>query len=124
MDIERVNRIDSQGKNLLGIFLARAGGSSQNGHVDVFEFTNVFHYLVGSQFCRFVFCTVAAHDARNLEVGRSLKGLNGVLADVAVTNDGCSDFFHVFNSKVCFCGANLHLFLETTDIYHYFFKKA
>ena len=36
-------------------------------------------------------CGVAADDARDLEVGSSAEGFDGVAADVAVADDGCSD---------------------------------
>ena len=96
VNIERVDGVDAERENLLGIFLARAGRSGEDGHVDVFQFTNILYHLVWCQFCGLVFCAMTTHDSGNFEVGRGLKSLDSVLSDVAVSDDGCSDFFHVY----------------------------
>ena len=63
-------------------------------HVYIFQFADVFHYLVSCQFGRTVGIAIAAHDAGYLKVFGGLKGLERVLADIAVTHYGCSDLLH------------------------------
>lgn len=110
MDVEGVNGVDAQGQDLVGIFLAGAGGSGQDGYIDVLEFADVFDYGVGGQFGGFVLVAVAAHDASHLEIFGCFEGLEGVLSDVAVTYDGCSDFLHIilrFNECLSFVGCKI-----------------
>ena len=46
MDVERVNGIDAQRKNLFGVFLARAGGGGQDGYVHVLQFFDILNNLI------------------------------------------------------------------------------
>ena len=84
----------TQGQNLLGIFLARAGRGGEDGYVDILQFADVLHDVILCQFCGFVLRAIAAHDACHFEVGGCLQRLECILTNVAVTDDGCSDFLH------------------------------
>ncbi len=95
MDVERVDGVDAQRQNLLGILLARTGGRGEDGHLHVLQLADVAHHLVGSQFQRLVLSTLTAHDACNLEVGGCLQCFHREAPDVAVAHYGCSDFLHV-----------------------------
>ena len=46
MDVERVNGIDAQRKNLFGVFLARAGRGGQDGYVHVLQFFDILNNLI------------------------------------------------------------------------------
>ena len=80
---------------LVGIFLARAGRGGENGYIHVFQFTDVLHDLILCEFCGLVLCTIAAHDTCYFKVWCSLQSLERILSNVAVTDDGCSDFLHI-----------------------------
>ena len=95
--IEAVYGVDAECSNLLCVLLARACRSSKDSYVHVLQFANVLHYLVLSQFGRLVLRTVTAHYTSNLKVIGSLKRLNRIMSDVAVSNYGCSNLFHVFH---------------------------
>ena len=95
VDVERVDGVDAEGQDLPGIFLARTGGRGQDGYIDVLEFADVLNYFVGGQFGGLIVSTVATHDACNFKVRGGLQCLKGILSNVAVTYDGCSDFLHV-----------------------------
>ena len=73
---------------------------AKDSYVHVLQFANVFHYLVLSQFGRLVLRTVTAHYTSNLKVVGSLKRLNRIMSDVAVSNYGCSNLFHVFHFNI------------------------
>jgi len=115
VDVERVDGIDTQGQDLLGVFFARAGGSGQNGNVHILQFFDILNNLILSQFGWLVLCSVSAYYTSNLEVGSCFESLNGVLTDVAVTYDGCTNFLHFlmfFVVVLLISVANVHLFLE------------
>ena len=94
VDVEAVHGVDAEGEDFLGVLLYLAGGGGEHGHVDVLQFADVLHYGIACQFGGTVLCTLTTHHAGYLEVGRSLKGLQRIAADVSITHNGGSDFLH------------------------------
>ena len=118
VDVEGIDGVDAQRKDLLGIFLARTCGCSQNGDVDILQFLDVLDNGIRSEFCWFVSGSASAYDTCYLEVGSGLKSLNSVLSNVAVTDYGGSDFLHIFAFLLVvsiFQRAKLHFFLEINN---------
>ena len=118
VDVEGIDGVDAQRENLLGIFLARTCGCSQNGDVDILQFLDVLDNGIRSEFCWFVSGSVSAYDTCYLEVGSGLKSLNSVLSNVAVTDYGGSDFLHIHRFLLVvsiFQRAKLHFFLEINN---------
>ena len=115
MDVERVDGIDTQGQDLLGVFFARTGGGGQNGNVHILQFFDILNNLILSQFSWLVLCSVSAYYTSNLEIGSCFESLNGVLTDVAVTYDGRTNFLHFlmfFVVVLLISVAKVRLFLE------------
>ena len=94
VDVEAVDGVDAQRQYLPGILFAGARRCSEDSHIDILQFADVAHHVIVGQFGRLLFVTLAAHDARNLEIGCCLQCLHCVAPDVAVTHYGCSDFLH------------------------------
>ena len=72
VDVERVDGVDAEGKDLIGIFLTATRGGSQNGDVDVLQVADILDDLILCEFCRLVFCAIAAYDTSHLHVGSGL----------------------------------------------------
>ena len=70
-----------------------AGGGCKYGHVYILKIFQRCNNFVIPEF-RGDVRGVAADYSGNLKIDCCLQRFNGVLTDVAVTNDGCSDFFH------------------------------
>ena len=111
VDVKTIYRVDTQGQALQGVLLYAAGGSGQDSHVNLTQFLDVLYYGIRCQFSRLVCCSVTAYHACNLHVGSYLQSLQGILANVAITNDGHTNLFHAmlcFLLVVSFDGAKLH----------------
>ena len=95
VDVEGIDGVDAEGETLQGVLFDFASGSGEDGNVHLREFADVANDGIACQFGRTVFCTVATDDAAALHVGSSLNGFQGIASDVAVANNGCTDFlFH------------------------------
>ena len=95
MNVERVNGVDTQCRDFLGIFRTLAGRCGKNSYVHILELGNVVNHLIRSKFQRFVLVTLTAYDTCNLEIPCGFQCLNTVLTDIAIAHNGCSDLFHI-----------------------------
>ena len=94
MDVEAVNSVDAQSHDLLckvGTSTRRCGKDS---HINILQLSDVVDDIIGSQLCRFVLVALTAYDAGNLEIGRSLKRLYAVVANIAIAYHSSSDLLH------------------------------
>ena len=46
VDIERIDGIDTQGKNLIGILLTRASWRSENGYIHILQFADILYHII------------------------------------------------------------------------------
>ena len=90
--------MDAQRQDLLGIFLYASGGCAKDGHIHGLQLLDVLHDGIVIQLGRTVLGARATHDTRNLKIRRCLQSLEHIVPDIAITNDGCSYFFHTFIS--------------------------
>ena len=102
VDVERVDGIDAERQNLLGMLLARTGRRSKDGHVDILQFLDVLHHLILSKLGGFVLCATATHNSCDFEIGSGLECLDGIASDVAVAHYGGSDFLHLLTFVFCY----------------------
>ena len=94
VDVETINGIDTQGKNFLGIGFHAAGGRAEEGNVNGAQFSNIANNGKAGQLGGTILCTLTAHDACNFKIGGLLQGLEGIVADIAVTYYGGSNLLH------------------------------
>ena len=94
VNVEAVDRADAQPEAFLGILLDAARGRGQDGYVHVLEFADAAHHVLAGRLHWSVFRRVATHDAGYLKVGRFLKRLKHILADISISDNGCSNLFH------------------------------
>ena len=94
MDVERIDRIDAEGKALLGIFLHLAGRGGKDGYIHVLQFLDVLYYGVIGEFGGLVLGSCTAHNTCTFHVGSGLDGFERILADIAITYDGCTYLLH------------------------------
>ena len=100
MNVERVDGIDAQRQDLLGIFLTRTGGRGKDGHIYVLQLANVAHHLIWSELQRLILGTLPAHDTSDFKIFCSFQCLHREASDVAVAYYGGSNFLHVSDSFV------------------------
>ena len=94
MDIETIHGVDAEGKDFLGISFHAAGGCAEEGHIHLAQFANVADNGQTGQFGGAVLGTLTAHYACNFKIGGLLQGLEGIVANVAVTYYGGSNLLH------------------------------
>ena len=94
VDVKTVDRVDTERQYFLGVFFHAACRGAEKRNVNIAEVADIFHHFIWGQFGRLVFFALAAYDASYLKVGGSLKGLKCVVADISISNHGCSDFLH------------------------------
>ena len=94
VDVETIYGIDTHREHLQGILLHAACGRSQYCHIHLTQLLDVTHHLITGQTGGFVLGTIAAHHTCHLHVGGCLKGLQGILAYVAIAHDSHSNLFH------------------------------
>ena len=79
---------------LHGIFLDLPGRSGENRHIHIFKFVDIRHDRnlrgnIGAV------AGIAAHNTRHFEIGSLQECLKSELPDVAVSDYGCSNLFHL-----------------------------
>ena len=53
------------------------------------------YYFVFVQFCRYI-GGIPAHNTHDLEIGSNLKSFYYISPDIAVSDNGCFNFLHIF----------------------------
>ena len=98
VDVEGVHCVNAQCKALFGINFHLTSGSSEDGHIHIFKFCNVFHHRIFRQLSRlFTFHTTAHHTSAH-HVARSLDSFERIFTNVAITHDGSANFlFHIIS---------------------------
>ena len=113
MDVEAVNSVDAQSHDLLckvGTSTRRCGKDS---HINILQLSDVVDDIIGSQLSRLVLVALTAYDAGNLEIGRSLKRLYAVVANIDVTVEVVSDMSDVAAQTA---DSNIKRFLEDSYV--------
>ena len=96
MDVETIYCMNSQCQYFFGIFLNAASRGTKDCNIHILQLFNIFHYGILTQFCRTVLCSCTTHHSGDFKIGSCLQRLKYKMSDIAITNDGCSYFFHLF----------------------------
>ena len=102
VNVETVDSVDAERKNILGVSLNAACGSGKHSHVHVLEFANVLYHIIFLQLLRTILSTFAANDTCHFKIGSSLKGLQSVVANIAIAYYGCTYFLHFVSYYVLY----------------------
>ena len=94
MDVETVHRVDPFFEQFQRETLYAAARRAENRHVHLAERFDFGGYRIVFQFFGHV-RGVAANDTGDFEVFGRLQRLEDVFSNVAISDDGCSDLFHL-----------------------------
>ena len=81
---------------LLCILFHFAGRRTKDSNIHAFQFLDILHNGICTQFRRTVFSSGTAYYTGNFEIGSCLQGFEHIMPDITIANDGCSYFFHSF----------------------------
>ena len=95
MNVETVDRIDTQCQDLFRILLHAACRSGKNGNIHIFQLADILDYVIFGQFLRLVLSTLTANDAGHLKIGSCLKRLQCIVTDISISYHCCSNLFHL-----------------------------
>ena len=96
VDVEGIHGVNAECKTLFCVSLHLSGGSSEDSHVHIFEFGDMFHHWIFRQFSRLFTRHVAAHHTSAHHVARSFDSVESIFTNVAITHDGSANFlFHI-----------------------------
>ena len=98
--VETVDGIDTFGKEDAGVAFDFAGRGTQYGYFDVVELEGIGYYVIPLKFFGLGCVGIAAYDTCDLKVGGLLKCFKHVAADVAISDNGGSDFFHTYTCSL------------------------